>query len=81
MLCTEIILPITPAAEFTDAVRIGLRPSALAVTTCRLPKQRVGRRVAAGQEHAQPADDRAEERKRRRRCAASASPSVDVMPE
>src|SRR5262245_60258769 len=32
MLWTEIILPITPAAEFTDVVRIGLRPSVLAVT-------------------------------------------------
>ena len=38
MLWTEIILPITPAAEFTEAVSTGLRPSALAVTTCRLPK-------------------------------------------
>ena len=38
MLCSEIILPITPAAELTDAVSIGLRSSALAVTTCRLPK-------------------------------------------
>ena len=37
MLWTEIILPITPAAEFTDAVSTGLRPSAFAVTTCRLP--------------------------------------------
>src|SRR5687768_17650475 len=37
MLWIEIIFPITPAAEFTDAVRIGFRPSALAVTTCRLP--------------------------------------------
>ena len=37
MLCTEIILPMTPAAEFTDAVSTGLRPSAFAVTTCRLP--------------------------------------------
>ena len=38
MLWSEIIFPITPAAEFTEAVRMGFRPSALAVITWRLPK-------------------------------------------
>ena len=33
MLWMEIILPITPAAELTEAVRIGFRRSAFAVTT------------------------------------------------
>ena len=38
MLWSEIIFPITPAAEFTEAVRMGFNPSALAVITWRLPK-------------------------------------------
>src|SRR3954447_16787799 len=33
MLCSEIILPTTPAAEFTDAVSTGLMLNAFAVTT------------------------------------------------
>ena len=33
MLCSEIILPITPVAAFVEAVSTGFKPSALAVTT------------------------------------------------
>ena len=64
MLCSEIILPITPAAEFTEAVSTGLMPSALAVTTCRLPNSALADVSLPRQEHAEPAKRRAEERKR-----------------
>ena len=62
MLCTEIILPMTPAAEFTEAVRTGFRPERVGGDDLQVAEERVGRRVAAGQEHAEPADDGAEER-------------------
>src|ERR1039458_2450070 len=38
MLCTLIILPITPPAELAAAVRTGFRPTCLAAVVCRLPK-------------------------------------------
>ena len=38
MLGNAIILPMTPAAEFTDAVNTGLSPIWFAVITCRFPK-------------------------------------------
>ena len=37
MLWSEIILPITPVAALVEAVSTGFNPSALAVTTCRVP--------------------------------------------
>jgi hypothetical protein len=79
MLCTEIILPITPAAEFTEAVRIGFSPG-LGGHHLQVAEQRVGGRVAAGQEHAHPAEHGAEERERAAR-RRQRQPSVDVMPE
>src|ERR1700722_17997338 len=37
MFCGEIILPITPPDEFVAAIRMGLRLSCRAATTCRFP--------------------------------------------
>ena len=80
MLCTEIILPMTPAAEFTDAVSIGLRPSALAVTTCRLPNSALAD-VSLPVRNTPSQPTTALKNGNAAPVAASASPSVDVMPE
>jgi len=37
MLCKLTVLPITPPAELTDAVRTGSSPTRLAATCCILP--------------------------------------------
>ena len=42
MLCSEIILPITPAAEFTEAVRTGLRPQRVGGDDLQVAEERVG---------------------------------------
>src|SRR5438045_877525 len=80
MLGSEIILPITPAAEFTDAVSTGFRPIWLAVIADRLPHSAFADvslpvrttpsqpRIALKNGNVGP-------------VAASAMPSVDVMPE
>ena len=39
IFCGEIILPITPPDELQAAIRIGLRFSCRAATTCRLPNR------------------------------------------
>ena len=39
MVCRLIILPITPPAEFAAAMRTGLKPRRVALTTWRLPKR------------------------------------------
>ena len=58
ILASEIILPITPAVEFTDAVSTGLSLNWFAVITCRLPNNafaevslRSGRRRAIPEWH------------------------------
>ena len=38
MLVKLIIFPITPAAEFDEAIRTGLMPNPVAVTVCSGPK-------------------------------------------
>ena len=80
MLASEIILPMTPAAELTDAVSTGLSPIWLAVITCRLPNSAFADvslpvrntpsqpRIALKNGNVAP-------------VAASARPSVEVMPE
>src|SRR5437868_8187068 len=80
MLCTEIILPITPAAEFTDAVSTGFRCSALAVTTCRLPNSAFADvSLPVSNTPSQPTV--ALKNGNSTPVAAIARPSVDVMPE
>ena len=71
---------MTPAAEFTDAVSTGLSPIWFAVITCRLPNKALADvslpvrktpsqpRIALKNGNVRP-------------VAASAMPSVEVMPE
>ena len=85
MLCRLIILPITPPREFDAAISIaGSKPEPVRRDDLQVAEQRVRRRVAAGQEHAEPAEQGAEEREqragggegqaeRRRRAASSSS--------
>ena len=80
MLWTEIILPITPAAEFTEAVNTGLRFRAVAVTTCRLPNSAfadVSLPVRKTPSHPSVALKNGNAPP----LVASASPSVEVIPE
>ena len=80
MLYGEIIFPTTPAAELTEAVSTGFSPSALAVTTCRLPKSAladVSLPVRNTPSHPRTALKNGNPPP----VAASARPSVDVMPE
>ena len=80
MLCTEIIFPMTPAAELTDAVSTGLRPSAFAVTTCRLPKRALAE-VSLPVKNTPSHPTTALKNGNAPPLAASARPSVDVIPE
>ena len=65
MLDRLIILPITPPAELADAISTGLKPELGSSDHLQIAEQRVGGSIGAGEEHAQPAENRAEERKRR----------------
>ena len=80
MLWGETIFPITPAAEFTEAISTGLRCSAVAVTTWRLPKSALADvSLPVRKTPSQPST--ALKNGNAGPVAASASPSVDVMPE
>ena len=61
MLCASTILPITPPELLAAAISTGLRPSCSAVICLQAAEQHVRRGVGAGQRHAQPAQQRAEE--------------------
>ena len=62
MLWASIILPITPPVLLLATISTGLRPNCSAVIRCRLPNRALARGVGAGQRHAQPAEQRREER-------------------
>src|SRR4051812_33196231 len=80
MLWTEIILPITPAAEFTDAVRTGFKWSAFAVTTWRLPNSAFAD-VSLPVRNTPSQPTTALKNGNAPPVAASDKPSVDVIPE
>src|SRR4029453_4804571 len=80
ILCTEIILPNTPAAEFTGAVRIGFSPRVFAVTTCRLPNSALAD-VSLPVRNTPSQPTTALKNGNARPDAASAGPSADVMPD
>jgi hypothetical protein len=63
MLCASIILPITPPALLAAAARIGERPPA-GGDLLQSAEQHVRRSIAAGQRHAEPAQQRREEREK-----------------
>ena len=60
--CASIILPITPPVELVATIRISFRLQLLRGDALQAAEQRVGGRVGAGEEHAQPAQVRGEER-------------------
>ena len=62
MLCASIILPMTPPELFAAAVRIGEMPELPGGDLLQVAEEHVGRRVAAGERDAEPAEDRREER-------------------
>ena len=62
MLCASIILPMTPPELLAAAISTGLRPSCCGGDPLQAAEQHVRRRVRAGQRHAEPAEQRAEER-------------------
>ena len=71
---------MTPAAEFTDAVSTGLRPSAVAVTTCRFPNSAFADvSLPVRKTPSQPTT--ALKNGNKTPDPASARPIVDVMPE
>src|SRR5450759_4598624 len=80
MLCTLIILPITPPAELAAAVRIGFRPTCLAAVVCRLPNRKL-------LEASEPVRNtpihpsRGLKNEKQTPVVANASPSVEVAPE
>ena len=80
MLCTEIILPITPAAEFTDAVRIGIETERVGGDHLQIAEQRVCR-VSLPVRNTPSHPRTALKNGNGTPVPASARPSVDVMPE
>ena len=62
MLWASIILPITPPVLLLATISTGFRRNCSAVIRCRLPNRALARGVGAGQGHAQPAQQRREER-------------------
>ena len=79
--CGEIILPSTPPEEFDAAISAGSSPACLPGRHLQRAEQRVRRRVRAGDRDAEPAEDRREQRERRRPLSASQLPSAPVCPE
>ena len=79
MLCSEIILPMTPVAAFVDAVRMGFSPSALAVTTCSVPKSAFDD-VSLPVRNTPVQPSMALKNGKRAPVAAKARPRVEVMP-
>ena len=61
MLWRLIILPMTPPLELRAAISTGSRPRRFGRHDLQVAEERVGRGVAAGEEHAQPAQHGAEE--------------------
>ncbi len=79
MLCNEIILPMTPVAALVEAVRIGFKSSALAVTTCNVPNSAFDE-VSLPVRNTPVHPSMALKNGNNVPVAANARPSVEVMP-
>ena len=80
MLVRLIILPITPAAELADAIRMGLMPSLVAVTVCNGPKSALAE-VSLPVRNTPSHPSIALKNGNTTPVAANARPSVPVAPE
>ena len=80
MFCGEIILPMTPPEELAAANKMGLSPSCLAATTCKLPNNALPD-VSLPDRNTATQPKNGERMTNAPPSAATPAPSVYAMPE